>query len=106
MDRVILNWQKTAYLCTRQLLIFGCSIIIGLPQESISSESLFIRYVNDLIKQCNCGSDIFLYADATKLCHYIKSAKDCQVLQEDLNKENAWLKKWFLKLKINTFKVT
>jgi hypothetical protein len=44
------------------------------------------------------NSEIFLYADDSKVFKHIRSSNDSLVLQDDLNQLKIWLDKWLVKL--------
>jgi len=74
-----------------------------MPQGSISGPLLFTIFINDLVDNCNNGSDvffIFLYTDDAKLFRHITCNNDGDVLQEDLLDIQVRMKKWLLKLNI------
>jgi hypothetical protein len=56
---------------------------------------LFVIYINDLPKEV--ASDIFLFADDTKIFRIIYTEEDRNILQEDLTKMHQWSDKWLLK---------
>jgi len=61
---------------------------------------LFTIYINDLVEQCNYGSDLYLYADDAKLFSFIKSLEDSDKLLKDLYSLTQWMETWLLKLDI------
>ena len=71
-------------------------VISGVPQGSVLGPLLFVIYINDLPEKI-LNSEIFLYADDTKVFRRIKDENDCRKLQEDLNRMNEWSKKWLLR---------
>jgi len=46
-------------------------VISGIPQGFILGPLLFLIYVNDIQKICKSGSDLYLYANDSKLFRYI-----------------------------------
>jgi len=48
------------------------------------------------------GSDLYLYADDSKLFRCSSEENDSTALQSDLNSLKDWFKKWLLRLNINT----
>ena len=59
--------------------------------------TIFI-YINDLASAIQHYSSIRLFADDCVLFKAIRSASDCQGLQEDLNNVQSWCAKWQLRL--------
>jgi len=51
-------------------------------------------YVNDIQEICQSGSDLYLYADDSKLFRYISVESDTIALQMDLNNLKDWFKQW------------
>ena len=47
--------------------------------------------------EIDCVSDIYLYADDTKIVHEINSSADQEELQEDINKLYDWTKESLLR---------
>ena len=66
----------------------------GIPQGSVLGPLLFVLYRNDLPDDLT--SDIFLFADETKISNYTSDAKNAQVLQDDLDKLKEWSSIWLL----------
>ena len=100
------NWFES-YLSGRcqRVVINGHSspwghVRSGVPQGSILGPSLFVMYINDLVKQIR-HSRMSLYADDSKLFHTIKSKGSCRQLQCDLNNVVKWCNVWKLKLNLD-----
>ena len=55
----------------------------GIPQGSVLGPILFVLYINDL--PSNILSDVFMFADDTKIFNIIKSPEDQEILQNDLD---------------------
>ena len=79
-----------------------------IPQGSLLRPVLFIIYIHDLTEYCDCGSELYLYADDAKLFKHIKNEVDSQVLQDDLIKMKqeeeeefiGWMDVWLLRLNV------
>ena len=70
-------------------------VISGIPQGSVLGPILFVLYINDLPD--NINSNVYLFADDTKLFFKIKSPEDAYTLQCDLDSIGRWTEKWLLK---------
>ena len=71
------------------------SVVSGVPQGSVFGPVLFCLYINDL--PSNVLSDIYLFADDTKMFRKVSSNEDAQLFQNDINKLLSWSKTWLLK---------
>ena len=58
---------------------------------------LFVLYINDLSDNLRNKSDIYMYADDTKIYKRVKTESDVKKLQEDIEDMYEWSKKWLLK---------
>ena len=65
-----------------------------IPQGSVLDPLLFMNYINDLLE---VGSDVFLFADDTKVLHQVSSTEDDITLQHDLDSFERWFNDWLLK---------
>ena len=63
-------------------------VISGVPQGSVIGPLLFILYVNELPDWIR--NEIKIFADDTKIWCRIKTAKDGESLQADLNDLMEW----------------
>jgi len=64
----------------------------AVPQGSVLGPCLFLYYINDL--SASLHSTVRFFADDTIIYLTISNSKDCNRLQEDLNKLSQWEKKW------------
>ena len=96
-DEHILRWIKNFILHRKQRVKIGeCvsgwrGVVSGIPQGSVLGPLLFIIYINDMIKECHSGSEIYLYADDSKIFNYALNEIDAIKLQEDLHNIVDWI---------------
>ena len=64
----------------------------GVPQGSVLAPIMFLVYVNDMTE--GVSSYISLFADDLKLLRKIRNHKDCEKLQNYINKIYEWSKTW------------
>ena len=69
-------------------------VISGIPQGSVLGPLLFVIYINDLPETVN--SNVYLFADDTKIMRKVDNEEDAKALQSDLNILEAWSKRWLL----------
>ena len=55
---------------------------------------LFVIYINDLTEHVK--SDVYLFADDTKIAHQVSTAEHAQLLKEDLMSLSEWSSTWLL----------
>ena len=79
------------------------SVTSGIPQGSVLGPVLFVIFINDL-PDC-VESDVYLFADDTKIYREITSDNDIQGIQNDLNNLFTWSKTWLLKFHPDKCKV-
>ena len=66
----------------------------GVPQGTVLGPLFFLLYINDINLNLTTGTKMRLFTDDSLLYRQIKSAEDCEILQEDLNTLQNWEKKW------------
>lgn len=69
----------------------------GIPQGSVLGPILFVLYINDLPDNISKGSFIYLFADDTKVFREIKSERDIEILNHDVNELVKWSNIWLLR---------
>ena len=69
-------------------------VLSGIPQGSVLGPLLFVIYINDLPDVV--ASNLYLFADDTKLTRRIRSKEDACALQQDIDLIEAWGKTWLL----------
>ena len=70
------------------------SVESGVPQGTVLGPLLFLVYINDISSGLSEGTKISLFADDSLLYRTIKSEKDCEILQRDLDLLQTWEIKW------------
>ena len=73
------------------------TVISGIPQGSVLGPILFVLFINDLPEHLPNKSNLYLYADDTKIFREIKDDLDREKLQEDIYSMNEWSKRWLLR---------
>ena len=81
------------------------NVTSGIPQGSVIGPVLFILYINDLPDSLKYGSNVYLFADDTKIYKNITSENDCKLLQKDLDILADWSNKWLLRFHPDKCKV-
>ena len=96
----LLNWIRS-FLEHRQqrVAINGqystwSNVTSGIPQGSVPGPLLFVIYINDLPD--TVLSQVFLFADDTKMYRQIQDASDRHTFQEDISKLQERADKWLL----------
>lgn len=69
----------------------------GIPQGSVLGPMLFVIFINDITENLKNDSQVYLYADDTKIYREIASSRDRELLQEDIYSMCEWSDKWLLK---------
>ena len=69
-------------------------VLSGVPQGTVLGQLFFLVYINDISKNLTPGTKISLFADDSLLYRTIKSSKDCEILQKDLNNLQKWERLW------------
>ena len=70
-------------------------VISGIPQGSVLGPLLFVIYINDLPDAIN--SQVYMFADDTKIYRPISDSSDSSTLQADLNCLQDWSEKWLIR---------
>ena len=104
IDGKIIEWIKSFLIGRRQRVQIGgmesawAPVTSGIPQGSVLGPLLFICFINDM--PTHVTSDIYIYADDTKLSRCIRDEADCRELQNDLDRISHWCEIWHMILNI------
>ena len=97
----VLRWveeflsDRTQQVCVNGINSNWMDVTSGIPQGSVLGPILFVLYINDL--PTNIMSDVFMFADDTKMYRTIRCPNDQRILQADLDNLSTWSTKWLLK---------
>ena len=108
MDLFFFDRQKTKCSSGRSHLISLRRSLWRPSRDSIRA-FFFLVYINDISKGLTKGTTIRLFADDSLLYLPIKSPKDCEILQHDLNTLQNWEKIWKMEFhpgKCNLLQIT
>ena len=104
VDGNILDWIE-AFLTGRTQVVkvsgessFPAPVLSEIPQGSVLGPLLFVLYINDLPE--NIISNVFLFADDTKMFRKIISENDSIIVQNDIETLEQWTNDWLLKFNI------
>ena len=90
-------------MCLRGCFSDWVDIFSGVPQGSVLGPILFLVYVNDLPN--SVLSNLYMFANDSKLYRAIKSKDDCDILQQYLDNITDWGRIWLTKFKSRKCKV-
>ena len=89
---------------TQRVVVDGATsstapVISGVPQGSVLGPLLFLLYINDL-PDC-VSSSVRLFADDCVIYRNVKTAKDSDQLQKDLDNLSLWEQKWKMSFNVS-----
>ena len=107
----LINWIE-AFLCfrTQCVKINGVfsdikPVLSGIPQGSVLGPVLFVIFINDMPDVCKYLSEVFLFADDSKLYKHINDNTDYLCLKQSCQNVYDWSNEWCMKLNIDKCKV-
>ena len=71
-------------------LSYPTPVLSGVPQGSVLGPLLFVLYINDMSSSVDSTSQVFTFADDTKLVSTISSSHDKNNLQKNLDSLIKW----------------
>ena len=92
-QRVVLNGQSSEWL----------PVTSGVPQGSVLGPILFLIYINDL--ETGLQSTISKFADDTKVGGRALTWRECEAIQNDLDKIIQWSEQWQMPFNLDKCKV-
>lgn len=102
IDGPLLQWINNFLAGRRQCVMVNGEasdwreVTSGVPQGSVLGPLLFVLFINDLPDVAKNGSQVYLYADDTKVFRRIRTDEDCDQLQEDIDEIYRWSERWML----------
>ena len=98
----ILEWTENFLTNRKQAVVLNGTpsketpVRSGVPQGSVLGPTLFILYTNELPERT--ASEMYMYADDTKIFRTISNPNDKTALQKDLDTVYSWTQDWLLML--------
>ena len=83
---------RTQQVAVNGTLSAPADVISGVPQGSVLGPALFLLYINDIYE--GIMSTMRLFADDSLIYRCIKSRRDLETLQADLQAVFEWAQKW------------
>ncbi len=74
-------------------------VLSGVPQGSVLGPALFLLYINDISAEVN--STMRLFADDSVLYRAVRTPRDQEILQNDLEKVFHWAQRWDMKFNVS-----
>lgn len=104
----VINWIRS-YLTSRKqfVQVEGCCsgvlpVTSGVPQGSVLGPVLFLIFINDIVSSVDTSAiSLKLFADDCILYKPIKSERDQECLQNNLNSLSDWCHTWSMELNIS-----
>ncbi len=100
LGTTLVNWVKD-FLSNRKHCVNvngtksdWSNVSSGIPQGTVLGPTLFVLYINDMPD--DIISQVYLFADDTKVFSPISKNTPPDILQEDLNRLTQWSEKWLL----------
>ena len=96
----MLSWIRSFLIGrTQKVLVDGKTstpkpVASGVPQGTVLGPLFFLIYINDISEGLSEGTKLKLLADDSLLYRVIRSDKDVETLQKDLETLQAWESKW------------
>ena len=101
----LLGWLKSFLIgqrqrvCVHDTVSLWHNVTSGIPQGSVVGPVLFLLYVNDLPD--TVASNVFMFADDTKIYRPMTSHEDNNIQQNDLDCLQSWSAKWLLNINLH-----
>ena len=98
VDGVLLTWigswlrDRKQRVCMRGSSSSWCRVSSGVPQGSVLGPILFLVFINDL--DVGIRSDIWKFADDTKILRVVEEDGGADMLQSDLDRLVDWSNTW------------
>ena len=105
----LLGWLKSFLIgrrqsvCVHDTVSLWHNVTSGIPQGSVLRPVLFLLYINDLPDKV--ASDVYMFADDTKIYCSMTSHEDTTISQDDLDCLQSGPAKWLLNINLHKCKV-
>ena len=105
----LIGWLKSFLIgrrqrvCVHDTVSMWHKVTSGIPHGSVLGPVLFLLYINDL--RDNVASNVYMFADDTKIYRPMTSHEDTTILQDDLDCLQSWSAKWLLNFDLHRCKV-